>query len=82
MDKDAENGEFFKDFLEYVDPVFVVNINDLDSFKAWCRSPFFRIDDGGYVYDFVIKRFEEKEMYELCAVLKEAKEEYLEGLIT
>ena len=51
-------------------------------FYYTCRLPIIKeTAKDGSVYDFIIKLFEEKEYYEYCQVLLEAKKEFVEGTI-
>ena len=87
MEEKDEFGEVLRELEEkllqkYLDPDWIVENVSLDEFYYWCRVPEMDLDRNDLtVFNGVLRKFEEKEYYEYCAVLKTAREELKSGLM-
>jgi hypothetical protein len=66
---------------EITSPEYISEKYTLDEFYWWCRNPYLKLEGSSKIFDFHLKRFEEAELYEYCAILKTAKEEFENGTI-
>lgn len=78
-----EEKEYLNGIVESIGSVdTLVKYTPLDLFYYVCRIPDMKASaKDGSGFDFFIELFEQKEYYEYCQVLLEAKKQFLDGSI-
>ena len=72
------SGNFEDFFKENLDPEYLVKALSYNQFWTWCRSGAFTMAKDTKIYDIALQEFEKAELYEHCAMIRDAKMEWLD----
>lgn len=73
-----ETGNFEDFFVDNLNPRYLAKALSYNQFYNWCRSGAFTMASSVKVYDIALREFEKYELYEHCAMIRDAKLEWLD----